>query len=186
MCSYLMWPKRRAMAVFRTILAVVVSVALLLGVSLTTVFAAEVQVVSDPKSDCETIMNSVLPFAEKMLTDHGEFIPFGGAMRENGQLVSVAGYDGAGHPMSNDTIALIKDGFIAAARQGEYKATAIVYDVKVKLPASEEKSDAIAVSLNHRDNYSIVVFIPYRIDNRRLILGTAFAQKGEADIFLPR
>lgn len=138
---------------------------------------------SNPKADCEALMNSVLPFAEQMLTTHGEFIPFGGAMRPDGQLVSIAGYDGNEHPKSVDVISLMKDGLIAAARKGEYKATAIIYDVRVKLPSAEEKSDAIAVSLNHRDNYSVIVLFPYKIDNGKLILGTDFAQKGEADIF---
>ena len=138
---------------------------------------------SDPKADCEALMNSVLPFAEQMLTTHREFVPFGGAMRPDRQLVSVAGYEGNEHPKSVEVIALLKEGLIAAAQNGEYKATAIVYDVRVKLPLLEEKSDAIAISLNHRDNYSVIVLFPYKIDAGKLILGTAFAQKGEADIF---
>ena len=138
---------------------------------------------SDPKADFDALVNSVLPFAEQMLTTHGEFHPFGGAMRPDGQLVSIAGYNGNQHPESVDVIALIKKGFIADAGKGEYKATAIVYDARVKLPSTEEKSDAIAVSLNHRDNYSVVVLFPYKINAGRLILGTAFARKGEADIF---
>ncbi len=141
---------------------------------------------SDPKADCEALMNSVLPFAEQMLTTRGEFIPFGGAMRPDGELVSIAGYDGNEHPKSVDVIARMKEGMIAAARKGDYKATAIVYDVRVKLPSTEEKSDAVVVSLNHRDNYSIMVLLPYRIDAGKLIWGTAFAQKGEADIFQAR
>jgi hypothetical protein len=110
---------------------------------------------SDPKADCQAIVNFVLQFAKQMLTTHGEFIPFGAAMRPDGQLVAIGGYDGNEHPQSVDVIALMKDGFIAVSRKGEYKATAIVYDARVKLPSTEEKSDAIAVSLNHRDNYSV-------------------------------
>ena len=139
---------------------------------------------NDPKSDCEALMNSVLPFAEQMLSHHGEFLPFGGAMRPNGELVSVAGYDGDEHPRSLDLIRLIKDGFVAAACQGQYKATALIYDVRIKLPSTGDKSDAIAVSLNHRDNYSVVVIFPYKIENGKLTVGDALAQKGEADIFL--
>jgi hypothetical protein len=131
-------------------------------------------------------MSSVLPFAEQMLAAHGEFIPFGGAMRVNGELVSVAGYDRNEHPRSTDVIALMKSAFIEAARQGEYKATAVVYDVRVKLPSTGDKSDAIAVSLDHRDNYSIIVMFPYKINNGKPVLGAALAQKGEADIFPPR
>jgi len=141
---------------------------------------------SDPKTDCEALMNSALPFAQQMLTSHGEFIPFGAAMRPDGQIVSIAGYDGTEHPRSVEIIALMKEGFIAAARKSEYKATAIVYDVMVQVPPSREKSDAIAVSLNHQDNYSIIVVFPYKISGGQLMLGTTFAQKGEADIFSER
>jgi hypothetical protein len=138
---------------------------------------------SDPKSDCAALIGSVLPFAEQMLSIHGAFIPFGGAMRVDGQIVSIAGYDENEHSQPTSLIALMKAGLVEAARRGEYKATAIVYDVRVELPSSEEKSDAIAVSLNHRDNYSVVVLFPYKIDGGELILGTVFAQEGEADIF---
>src|ERR1700754_1680246 len=135
------------------------------------------QAMSDPKSDCEALIGSVLPFAEQMLTTHGAFIPFGGAMRADGQIVSIAGYDENEQSQPTNVIALMKDKFVEAARRGEYKATAIVSDVKVELPSTEENSDAIAVSLNHRDNYSVVVLFPYKIDAGELILGTVFAQE---------
>jgi hypothetical protein len=144
------------------------------------------QAMSDPKADCEALLNSLLPFAQQMLTAHREFLPFGGGMKPDGKVVSATGYDGNEHPRSADIISQMKSGFVEAARKGEYKATAIVFDVKVTLPSSGEKSDAIAISLNHRDNYSIVVLFPYKIDDGKLSMGTAFAQRGEADIFPPR
>ena len=88
---------------------------------------------NDPKADYEPLMNSVLPFAEHMLGNCGEFLPFGGAMRPGGELVSIAGYDGDEHPQSSDVIRLIKEGFVQSARQGQYKATALVYDTRIKL-----------------------------------------------------
>jgi hypothetical protein len=118
-----------------------------------------------------------------MLTTHGAFNPFGAAMRANGQIVSMAGYDDNEHPQSTSAIALMKAGFVEGARRSEYKATALVYAVRVKLPSTEEKSDAIAVSLNHRDNYSAVLLFPYEINDGELSLGAVFAQEGEADIF---
>jgi hypothetical protein len=141
------------------------------------------QMANHPKVDCEALMNSVIPFAEQMLSSHGEFLPFGGAMRSSGELVSVAGYDGDERPQSSDVIRLIKEGFIEAARQGQFKATALVYDVRTVVPSTGNKSDAISVSLNHRDSYSVVVIFPYKIDNGKPTVGDAFAQKGEADIF---
>jgi hypothetical protein len=65
-----------------------------------------------------------------MLRTHGAFIPFGGAMRADGKIVSIAGHDGNEHSQPANVIGLMKDGFAEAARRGEYKATAIVCDVR--------------------------------------------------------
>ena len=123
------------------------------------------------------------PICRADADNSGAFIPFAGAMRADGQIVSIAGYDENEHPQSTSAIALMKAGFVEGARSGEYKATSLVYDVRVELPSTEEKSDAIAVSLNHRDNYSAVLVFPYEINGGELILGAVSAQEGEADIF---
>jgi hypothetical protein len=135
------------------------------------------------KADCEAVMNAALPFAEEMLRKHGEFFPFGATMDNRGEIAHVGGYDGREHPPSADIIKLLKDGFRSGARTDRYKATALVYDVRVSLPPDGQKSDAIAVSLNHRANYSVVVMFPYRLEDGVVVFGEAFAQGGEADIF---
>jgi hypothetical protein len=147
--------------------------------------SSENQTQCQAKADCGAVMNSALPFARKMLEEHGEFFPVGSAMRADGQTVAVAGYDGNERPSSADVIRLIKDGFIEAARRKEYRATALVYDVKVKLPESGETSDAIAVSLNHRDFFSLLVLFPYRIVDGKPVFGAAFSRSGDGDIFVP-
>lgn len=144
---------------------------------------AGAQNMTPPKAECENLMNSALPFAEQMLQKHGEFFPYGAALKATGEILSFAGYDGHEQPPSNDIIRLLKEGFIKGAKSGEYKATALVYDVKIVLPSSSKKSDAISVSLNHRDNYSVTVFFPYQLLNGQLTFGEAFAQKGAADVF---
>jgi hypothetical protein len=138
---------------------------------------------NQPKADCETLMNSVVPFAERMLKEYGEFFPFGGAMRPSGEIVSVGGKTDQERPPSAEVIKLLRDGFATAARKGEYKATAIVYDVRVVLPDTGMKSDAVAIALDHRDNYSVVVMIPYTLQNRNVRFGSMFAQKGDDKVF---
>jgi hypothetical protein len=137
----------------------------------------------DAKADTEALMNAVLPFAERMLTQHGEFFPFGAAMKPNGEIVNVAGYDGRERPASNDLIELLNDGFCKDAKNGRYKATAVVYDVRVTLPNTTTKSDAIAVSLDHRDSYSVLVLLPYSLTGGTLRIGEPLAEKGEHKIF---
>jgi hypothetical protein len=142
------------------------------------------QTASNPKVDCEAVMQAAVPFARQMLGTHGEFYPFGAAMQLDGKIVSVAAYEGNNdRPQASDLIHFLKQALGAAARQEQYRATAIVYDARVKLASTGELTDAINVLLDHRDNYSVVVVIPYSIASGKLVLGTAFAHKGEADIF---
>lgn len=61
-------------------------------------------------------------------------------------------------------------GFIDAVRKREFKATALVYDVRITLPSVAEKS-------------SVIVIFPYKLENRKVSIGAALAQKGDADIF---
>jgi hypothetical protein len=39
------------------------------------------------KADAETLLNAVMPFAERMLAEHGEFYPYGAAMKPDGEIV---------------------------------------------------------------------------------------------------
>lgn len=98
-------------------------------------------------------------------------------------MTLVATYDGDEHPDSVDVIANLKDAFIEGARKSEYRATALVYDVRVKLPTTGDASDAVAVSLNHRDNYSVIGFFPYRISDGQVIFAESYAIDGDTDIF---
>lgn len=139
--------------------------------------------VSDAKQDVERLMNSALPFAEKMLNEHGEFFPFGEALRPSGEIVSVGADSGEEHPPSQELIDILKSGFRAAAAEGEYIATAILYDSLTIPPGSEEKTDAVAVALDHRDDYSVVVFFPYALVDGRAKFQPPFAVRGASDIF---
>src|SRR5690348_10321171 len=120
---------------------------------------------AQPKADCEAVMNFGLPFVQQLLKQHGEFLPFGAAMRPNGEIVCIGAYDGRAVPSlggSGDLIRALKDAFVDGARRQEYIATALFYEVTVTAAASPERVDAVAVSLNHRDGYSVIVLLPFR------------------------
>lgn len=137
-----------------------------------------------PKQDCEALMNAVLPFGKQMLTRSRELFPFGGTMSVTGEVARVIGWTGNERPPSRQVIALLNGGFRDGAALGKYRATALVYDILVVPPGSTEKQDAIAVNLDHRDSYSVVVVFPYTfLDTGALKLGTPFAKPGAAVIF---
>lgn len=138
---------------------------------------------TSPKSECERLMNAILPFAQQMLQKHGEFFPYGGAINPAGAIVGVATDAGRANPTSDEVIATTKKCFIAGAKRGEYRATALVYDCRVPIPETGKKGDAIAVALDHEDAYSVTVFFPYVIEKHRVVIGDVFASEGDYGIF---
>jgi hypothetical protein len=136
------------------------------------------------KQDCEKLMNAILPLAERMLNECGEFYPYGGYMKPNGEVVQVGAKDeDTEYPKSKDLLFILRDSFSEAASAGKCKATAIVFDVRVELPDTGKKSNAIQVCVEHADGYSAEVFFPYAIEGSRLVYGTTFAQEGKHEIF---
>jgi hypothetical protein len=137
-----------------------------------------------PKEECEALMNAFLPFAEKTLAQHGEFYPVGGAMQVDGSIAVVATYDGDDHPPSQRIIVSLMEAFRAGAKQKKYKATALIYDIRTVPPEATEKTDAVAVRLDHVSGYSVLVVIPYHLSPaREVVFAQPFASKGPADIF---
>lgn len=155
----------------------------LAGFLLLVAISAHGQSMSSAKAESESLMNAAVPFAEEMLRKHGEFFPYGQALDSRGEVVAVAASDGREDPPSADVIRLLKQGFVQGARAGRYKATALVYDVRIQLPSTGAKSDAIAVALNHKDNYSVVVFLTYKLEGSKVVMGEVFAIEGESDVF---
>jgi len=144
----------------------------------------EDRLMTQPKDDCETLMNSLMPFAEKLLSKHQEFSPYGGTMDNQGEIQQHVGWLGEDPPESEEIIQLLKIGFHTGAKRGDFKATALIYDVHVAPPDEDQKQDAIAINLDHRDAYSIVVVFPYAFDSKgKLVLEEPFSVKGDEAIF---
>jgi hypothetical protein len=138
------------------------------------------------KDDANELMNAALVLAYRMLREHGEFYPYGHAMKPDGSMEMFGADDGA-DSSSKKLIGLLEGGFRHFALEGRFKATAIVYDIRTIPPGATEKTDAIAVRLDHEDNYSVVVMIPYRRNpDGEVVKGAIFAVKGDGSIFPPK
>jgi hypothetical protein len=138
-----------------------------------------------PKDEATDLLNMLLPFAEKMLREHGEFYPYGGAMLPDGSMTMLGATDGNEHPKSKDLYDLMVGTFREHAREGKCKATGIVYDVMTLPPGATAKTDAMAVRLDHEAGYSVVVMIPYHLADGQVMKGAIFAVKGDGSIFPP-
>lgn len=128
-------------------------------------------------------MNAVLPVAERMLKQYGEFYPYGGCMRLDGSITHIGATDAdTDHPKSRDVIFVLKDSLREMANRRECKAVAMVFDVSTTLP-NGGKSDAIQVNIEHADGCSVEVFLPYRLADGELIYGDTLVQQGKHEIF---
>ena len=128
-------------------------------------------------------MNYLLTLVKKFLQDAAEFYPVGAFMNIDGKMNSMAGYDGRENPPSDEIIQIITQGFIEGAKDGSFKATALAYDALVTDPDTGSKDDAIAIALDHRQNYSVVVHFRYRMHQGLPILEPPTASPGARQIF---
>ena len=80
---------------------------------------------TNSKRQSEDLMNASIELAEKLLTEHGEFYPFGHAMLKDEQIVSVAAYDGNEFPPARELIELLEAAFKVGALKKEYIGTAL-------------------------------------------------------------
>jgi hypothetical protein len=137
-----------------------------------------------PKSDSEILLKASLPFAEKMLREHGGFLPYAYSMQADRTIAMVGGYDGQERPAPADILALIKGVLKSFAATHKIIASAVVSDAFFTDPRTGVRSDAISVALDHKDSFSVIVVYRYRVEKDGLHLEPPIAQKGNADIFV--
>ena len=139
------------------------------------------------KLELEKLLDAALPFAKQMLTNHGQFFPYGATMDAKGKITKVGGYTGEEHPKSTEVIDLLKAAYRRDGETGKITACALVYDIRIIPPGQTQQTDAVAVDLDHRDGMSVIMIHPYKIRaDKKTEFGTPFAMKGKGEIFKPR
>jgi hypothetical protein len=135
------------------------------------------------KQESEKLLNAVLPFAERMLSQRREIRPFGVALTRDGKIIATHRYPSEHRPPSPNSVAIIEKGLQQGASSGRYKAVALVLDMLVVPPGTNDKQHAIAIRLDHRGGYSVIVFYPYDLGADSLAIGKPFSEWGEQKIF---
>jgi hypothetical protein len=139
---------------------------------------------SDTFKDCYRLLETVMPFAKQTLTRYHEFYPFGATLDSSGQDALTAASTGDEHPDSRTLIDYLRKGYQDGAKSGKLRATALAFDMATVPPGATEKTDAIAVMLNHRDGYSVIFIFPYSFaPDGEVQIGEMFSREGANDIF---
>ena len=149
---------------------------------------ADTQPATEPfttETDIQTMLNKLLPIAEDLLLAHGEFFPFGGAMKEAQEVVTISGIDGLNddQPAAQEVIDLLDLNLRIGAENKQYFATAVLSNVFVVPPGKTESVPAIAVVLDHRAGLSMTLIFPYVINGGTVEMGDPFAKANDRKIF---
>ena len=110
---------------------------------------------AEAQSDMDALLTAALPFAQQQLAKHGEFYPYGIALKNDGSVEMLAATTGQERPPSTELLDLLAKG--AAARLEQLRAAAFVADVRI----GPGQGDAIRVEIEHREGHAIAVLLPY-------------------------
>ena len=136
-----------------------------------------------PKEQCEALLDKLLPFAEEQMKKYREFYPFAAVILTDDAVELTGSYDGGEHPESKDVINDLIRIHKQLAHDGKIKASGIVWNASVT-SADGKPADAIVVSLEHKDDYSVIVGEPYKIGLfKKVTFGSLFATEGKHYIF---
>ena len=140
---------------------------------------------STTEADIQVMLNKLLPIAEDLLLAHGEFFPFGGAMKEAQEVVTISGIDGLNEdqPAAKEVIDLLDLNLRIGAENKQYFATAVLSNVFVVPPGQSESVPAIAVALDHSAGLSMTLVFPYVINGGTVEMGDTFAKANDRKIF---
>lgn len=136
-------------------------------------------------NDTERLLNSTFPFIEDLLKKYGEFFPLASAVQTNDSIANIGTYDGNEHPKSNKVISDIKKGLRDGAEKGAYRTIAIFYDVKVIDPNTNQKTDAIAIFVDSKNDITAFTFFyPYKLTmDKQLKFSESWKNLSEKEIF---
>jgi hypothetical protein len=142
------------------------------------------EVTPEIKEDVEALLNELMPLANEMISQHGEFFPFGSVLDADGNVQSPQAWTGSEAPEARQQVDALMSTFRELAEAGNIRASALLFDCLTIPPGETERVDAVAVQLDHRDGYSAVVFFPYEIDEDKSVsFAEPFAFEGDHEIF---
>ena len=139
---------------------------------------------AEPTEEIQEILNFLLPFAEQMLSEHGEFYPYAAALGSDGEVSAVgADLEDDDSPDVGEVLLALHEGLRKQAAEGEIRASGIAADVTLTDPDSGEITDAVQVELDHADADAVDIFVPYETEGDGIKFGELVAAEGREPVF---
>ena len=136
------------------------------------------------REDMEQLLSAVLPFAEQMLGEHGEFFPFGATMSSDGEVALTAADSAGDRPGPEEGLGVLNDGFRRQREAGEIRASALCCDVTFTPQGEQATADAVRVQMEHREVAPVIALVPYEgAGTPEMAFGELIATPGERIAF---
>ncbi len=135
--------------------------------------------------DLDALLNDLLLFAERMLSENSEFYPFGGSITPDGRHISVGARGSSDHPKSQELIDIMTHEFRSQASDGRIHAAGICFDVRVVPPGQIDQTDAIQLALERKGGDAVNVLVPYaQLPDGTFTYGELFACERTPTLFV--
>ena len=138
---------------------------------------------AEPTDEIQEILNFLLPFAEQMLSEHGEFFPYAAALGSDGEVSAVGADLEDDSPDVGEVLVALHQGLREQAAEGEIRASGIAADVTLTDPDTGETTDAVQVELDHADADAVDIFVPYETEGDGIKFGELVAAEGREPVF---
>jgi hypothetical protein len=138
---------------------------------------------AEPTDEIQELLNFLLPQAERMLGEHGEFYPYAAAVESDGSIEPVAAAVQTADPDVGDILVALHSDLREQAAEGSIRASGIAADVTLTDPESGETTDAVQLELDHADADAVDIYVPYASGADGVTFGELVAAEGREPVF---
>jgi hypothetical protein len=138
---------------------------------------------TEPTEEIQELLNFLLPFAERMLAEHGEFYPYAAAMASDGEVSAVAAGAAEEQPDVGELLVELHAVLRAQAAEGSIRASGIAADVSLTDPDTGVTTDAVQVELDHAEGEAVDIYVPYERAGEDVRFGELVSAQGREPVF---
>jgi len=138
---------------------------------------------AEPTEEIQELLNFLLPQAERMLGEQGEFYPYAAAVESDGSIEPVAPPVATADPDVGDILVALHNDLREQAAEGAIRASGIAADVTLTDPDSGETTDAVQLELDHADADAVDIYVPYVSSCEGVTFGELVAAAGREPVF---
>jgi hypothetical protein len=139
---------------------------------------------AQPTDEIQELLNVLLPAAERMLAEHGEFYPYAVALDSGGEIAPVRPeVEDEEHPDVTEVLVTLHEDLREQAAEGAIRASGIAADVTLTDPDTGETTDAVQVELDHAEADPVDIYVPYESQGDGVKFGELVAAQGREPVF---